>query len=109
MHRRSLTVILLGMNCPHCGKELNIGSLLGSVKSAAKTRAARENAKKGGWPKGKPRGKDRDANTIAKGVVDKAAKLTLHAGESLPPQRSKVLSFPSKTKRGRKGPQPSQE
>ena len=45
------------MNCPHCGKEINVGALLGARSSAAKTRAARENAKKGGWPKGRKRGK----------------------------------------------------
>lgn len=45
------------MNCPHCGKEINVGALLGSAKSEAKTKAARENAKKGGWPKGKKRSK----------------------------------------------------
>lgn len=43
------------MNCPHCGKEINVGTLLGSVSSPAKTRAVRENAKLGGWPKGRKR------------------------------------------------------
>ena len=91
------------MNCPHCGKEINVGALIGSVKSRAKARASKANGKLGGRPR-----KDRDANTIAHGVVAKAAKLTLHAGEALPPQRSKVLPFPSKTKRGRKAQPPSQ-
>lgn len=92
------------MNCPHCGKEINAGSLMGSVKSKAKSRSSRENGKLGGRPR-----RDQDANTIAKGVVDRAAKLTLHAGESLPPQRSKVLPFPKGSKRGRKAQQPSRE
>jgi hypothetical protein len=39
------------MNCPHCGKPLNIGSLLGAVTSKAKAKAARENGKKGGRPR----------------------------------------------------------
>lgn len=39
------------MNCPHCGKNINIGKLIGSRKSAAKSRAARENGKRGGRPK----------------------------------------------------------
>jgi hypothetical protein len=91
------------MNCPHCGQEINVGALMGSVKTKAKARSSRENGKKGGRPR-----KDRDANTIAHGVVAKAAKLTLHAGEALPPQRSKVLSFPSGSKRGQKAQPPSQ-
>jgi hypothetical protein len=45
------------MNCPHCGKDLNIGALLGSVKSKAKAKASRANGKLGGWPKGKKRKK----------------------------------------------------
>lgn len=36
------------MNCPHCNKEINPGSLLGSIKSEKKARASRENGKKGG-------------------------------------------------------------
>jgi hypothetical protein len=51
------------MNCPHCGKEINVGTLLGSVSTPAKTRAARENAKLGGWPKGRKRKKPRKART----------------------------------------------
>ena len=47
------------MNCPHCGKQINIGALIGSVSTPAKARAARENAKLGGWPKGKKRGKQK--------------------------------------------------
>lgn len=56
-----------GMKCPHCGNEINIGSLLGSATSKAKARAARRNAKLGGWPKGKKRGKRKpsDPNVIA--------------------------------------------
>ena len=45
------------MNCPHCGKPINVGALLGSVSTPKKAKAARENAKLGGWPKGKKRGK----------------------------------------------------
>ncbi len=41
------------MNCPHCGKNINIGSLMGSVKSAAKTAAARANARKPRGPRKK--------------------------------------------------------
>ena len=69
------------MNCPHCGKEINIGSLLGSVTSKAKTRAARRNAKLGGWPKGKKRGKRKstDPNVVAHGIVKQAEALTLRA------------------------------
>jgi hypothetical protein len=51
------------MNCPHCGKEINVGTLLGSVSTPAKARAARENAKLGGWPKGRKRKKSRKART----------------------------------------------
>jgi hypothetical protein len=46
--------------CPHCGKPINIGSLLGSRTSEKKAKASKENANKGGWPKGKPRGKKGD-------------------------------------------------
>lgn len=91
------------MKCPHCGGEINVGSLLGSVKSKAKANASRANGALGGWPKGKKRGprKRKDANELAHGIVAQAEKLTLHAGESLPPQRSKVLPFPKGSKRGR--------
>lgn len=51
------------MNCPHCGKEINVGTLLGSVSTPEKARAARENAKLGGWPKGRKRKKAREART----------------------------------------------
>ena len=50
------------MKCPHCGKTINIGALLGSVSTPAKAAAARRNAKLGGWPKGKKRGKRKVAN-----------------------------------------------
>jgi hypothetical protein len=66
------------MKCPHCGNEINIGSLLGSTTSKAKARAARRNAKLGGWPKGRKRGKRRpkDANALAHSIVAEAEKLT---------------------------------
>lgn len=41
--------------CPHCGKPINIGSILGATTSSAKAKAARKNGKLGGWPKGRPR------------------------------------------------------
>lgn len=50
------------MKCPHCGKKINIGALLGSVSTPAKAAAARRNTKLGGWPKGKKRGKRKVAN-----------------------------------------------
>lgn len=50
------------MNCPHCGKTINIGKLIGSVSTPKKAKAARENAKLGGWPKGKKREKRRRQN-----------------------------------------------
>ena len=67
------------MKCPHCGNEINIGSLLGSVTSKAKARASRKNAKLGGWPKGKKRGKRKrptDANALAHDVVSEAIRRT---------------------------------
>jgi len=69
------------MKCPHCGNEINIGSLLGSVSSKRKARASRANGKLGGWPKGKKRGKRRpkDANALAHSVVADAEKLTLQS------------------------------
>lgn len=75
------------MKCPHCGNEINIGSLLGSTTSKAKARAARLNAKLGGWPKGRKRGKRRpkDANALAHSIVAEAEKLT---------QQASVLRFP---------------
>ena len=45
------------MKCPHCNREINVGTLLGSVSTPKKAKAARENAKLGGWPKGKKRKK----------------------------------------------------
>lgn len=76
------------MKCPHCGNEINIGSLLGSIKSKAKAKAAKRNAKLGGWPKGRKRG-PRDPNVAAKRVVDQAANLTQQS--SVPPQLPRVL------------------
>jgi hypothetical protein len=71
------------MKCPHCGNDINIGSLLGSTTSKAKARAARRNAKLGGWPKGKKRGKRKkrpsDPNALAHSVVADAEKLTQQA------------------------------
>lgn len=39
------------MKCPHCGKKINVGALMGSRKTKAKSLAARENGKLGGRPK----------------------------------------------------------
>ncbi len=39
------------MNCPHCGKAINVGALIGSVSTVAKANAARANGKLGGRPK----------------------------------------------------------
>ena len=39
------------MKCPHCGKKINVGSLMGSRRTKAKSNAARENGKLGGRPK----------------------------------------------------------
>jgi hypothetical protein len=41
------------MKCPHCKKEINIGSLIRSVPSKARAKASAENGKKGGRPRGK--------------------------------------------------------
>lgn len=72
------------MKCPHCGNEINIGSLMGSVTSKRKAAAARRNAKLGGWPKGKKRGKRKpDVNVTAHSIVAQAEKLTRQA----PPPR----------------------
>lgn len=90
------------MKCPHCGEEINVGSLLGSVKSEAKTAAARANAKKGGWPKGKKR-RPRDPNALAHSVVADAVDLTTR-----PPQRSKAQPARKAPKRGPKVPPASQ-
>lgn len=94
------------MKCPHCGTEINVGSLLGSVKSDAKAKAARENAKKGGWPKGKPR-RPKDSNALAHSVVADAEKLT--TPKPPPSRRSKAQPTPKAPKRDPKGPQPWQE
>jgi len=59
------------MNCPHCGKQINIGALIGSVSTPAKARAARENAKLGGWPKGRKRKKPRKARTQNEKLTDR--------------------------------------
>lgn len=53
------------MNCPHCGKEINVGALIGSVSTAAKAAAARENGKLGGRPR-KPKRVARRANGRSK-------------------------------------------
>jgi len=60
------------MNCPHCGREINVGSLLGSVSTPAKTRAARQNARLGGWPKGRKRGK---RTRVARGALARAKRI----------------------------------
>ena len=39
------------MNCPHCGKEFNVGLLLGKARTERKAEASRLNGKKGGRPK----------------------------------------------------------
>lgn len=65
------------MKCPHCGKKINVGSLIGSVKSKAKSKAARRNGKLGGRPVSKKR--KRDVNVAAHSVVAEAEKLTRRA------------------------------
>jgi hypothetical protein len=83
------------MNCPHCGKDINIGSLMGSVKSRAKTAAAKANGKKGGRPRKEPK----DANALAHSIVGKAEKLTQQGKPPLP--RLKALPSPRSPKRDR--------
>jgi hypothetical protein len=43
------------MTCPHCGREINVGTLLGREgglsRSIKKSAASRENGKKGGRPR----------------------------------------------------------
>jgi len=40
------------MNCPHCGKKINVGALLRSKRpTPAQQEAAKLNGKKGGRPK----------------------------------------------------------
>jgi len=95
------------MKCPHCGKEINIGALLGSVKSEAKAKASRENAKLGGWPKGKKRGKRKrpsDPNALARSVVSDAIKRT-----EQPPLPPEGLQSRQASKRGRSGQPPLRE
>lgn len=66
------------MECPHCGKEINIGALLGSATSDAKAKSSRANGALGGRPRKKKRAK-RDANVIAHDVVRQAEQLTQRA------------------------------
>jgi len=41
--------------CPNCGKEINIGYLLGTRKSKKKAKTSAENGKLGGRPKKEPK------------------------------------------------------
>lgn len=84
------------MKCPHCHREINLGSLMGSAKSEAKTAAARANGAKGGRPRKEPG----DSNTLAHAIVAKAEKLTLR-GHKQPPSRLKALPSPKPPKRGK--------
>jgi hypothetical protein len=43
------------MKCPHCGKKINVGSLMGSQRSKAKSAAAKANGAKGGRPRKTPK------------------------------------------------------
>jgi len=37
--------------CPHCGKSINVGSLMGQIKTVKKAISSAENGKKGGRPR----------------------------------------------------------
>jgi hypothetical protein len=39
------------VKCPHCGKEINVGSLMGSIASEKKKKSSAENGKLGGRPR----------------------------------------------------------
>jgi hypothetical protein len=72
------------MNCPHCGKEINIGFLMGSVSSKRKARASRANGKLGGRPRKKKR--PSDSNALAHSVVKDAEAITQRASVHQPPK-----------------------
>ena len=42
------------VKCPHCGKQINVGSLMGQIKSEKKAKSSAENGKKGGRPRINP-------------------------------------------------------
>jgi len=42
------------VKCPHCGKQINVGSLMGQIKSDKKAVSSAENGKKGGRPRTNP-------------------------------------------------------
>jgi hypothetical protein len=39
------------MDCPKCGKDINVGRLIGKITSRKKAAASRANGKRGGRPK----------------------------------------------------------